>query len=135
MSSLLKETTGKSIGHKLPSLDADNNVNRTVKFGVTDVQSPAYASAIAIVTVHKKTIVKVSVTGGLALTIGTSPDAEAGDELNIQIANDGTARTVTFGSGFMSAGNLVGTINKTASVNFVHNGTLFVEESRATGLA
>ena len=127
----IKTTTGKSIDFKLPTLDADNAVNRVVKFPVTDVQTIGSAASVAITCVHKKTIANIAVAQAMTVSVATSPDAEAGDELVLVLANDGTSRTVTFGGGLTApGGNLVGVVSTSATVSFVHNGTGFVEVSR-----
>ena len=50
------------------------------------------------------------------------------------IANDSTPRTITFGTGFRSAGALVGTANKAAVLGFISEGNSFFEVSRLTNL-
>lgn len=50
------------------------------------------------------------------------------------LANDASARTITFGTNILAGGNLVGTINKTAIVEFISDGTTLYEVARKTGL-
>lgn len=132
----LDTRTGKSIDFKLPTDSANNAENRKVKFPVTDVQTKASAAAVAITVVHKKTIANITVDAAMTVSVETSPDAEAGDELVLVLANGATTgRVVTFGTGLVApAGTLTGQPNKTSSIAFVHNGTSFVETGRSVAI-
>lgn len=130
---LIDGRTGKSFSHKLPTLEADNAVNRTFKFPFTDVQTSASAATINITVVHKKTIVNQTVNAAMTINIATSPDAEAGDELILNLINGATTgRVVTFGTGLTApAGTITGTPDVTSIIAFVHNGTGFIETGRS----
>ncbi len=128
----LNTNTGKSIDFKLPTADADNAENRKVKFPITDVQTKPTNTTVVVTCVHKKTIVNIDVEQDMTVKGFTSPDSEAGDELVLCLANDGTPRTVTLSGELMApGGNVVGTASVTSTVSFVHNGGKFIEVSRS----
>jgi hypothetical protein len=59
----------------------------------------------------------------------------AGQRATFIITDDATGgHVVTFGTNFKSNGTLTGTASKTATVDFVYNGTNWYEVSRTTGL-
>lgn len=129
----LDERTGKSIDFKLPVLAAYNNMNRLVKFPVTDVQTKSSDFIVSVTTVHKTTIVNIAVENAMVVNHATSPEAEAGDELILVLTNDaGASRSVAFGTGLTAPGGVItGTVNTSATIRFVHNGVGFIEVSRA----
>lgn len=68
--------------------------------------------------------VQINATGGTA-----------GQTVTFIITDDATGgHVVTFGTNFKPNGTLTGTANKTATVQFVYNGTYWYEVSRTTGL-
>lgn len=72
---------------------------------------------------------------GEAETISISGAHLAGDMLTLLIANDGTlGRNITFGTGFVSSGIVLGVISKKSCVDFVSDGTKFYEKSRTVGI-
>jgi hypothetical protein len=103
----------------------------TIKFpfGNADVQTKAKAAVISISVANTSTIVTVAQLDAAA-TINLDIDSEtpAGSELTIITESDGTARTVTFGTGFTSKA-LSGTISKKNASLFVYNGSTFINVS------
>lgn len=67
----------------------------------------------------------------LAISSGTQ---RSGQTVVCILPNDGTIRTVTFSTGFMSKGVLTGQASKTAIVTFISNSTTYFEQSRTEGL-
>lgn len=94
------------------------------------VITKAYAATISIDPAEGN-VFKISLTGDATINLESS---NAPGEIRFIFVNDGTVRTVTFGTGFTDSGNLVGTANKTAVVSFVSDGTTYYEVSRTTGL-
>ena len=74
-------------------------------------------------------------TAGQNESVVISGSHVLGQQLVCLIANDATLpRTITFSTGFLSLGTIIGTTSKTASIKFVSNGTNFIEISRTLGL-
>lgn len=106
----------------------EDNTGRNI---TTEYQAPAYAASIALKLSAAKTYVKVAqLTGALTLTAETTRP-QIGDELTILFNADGTARTVTFSTGFSPSATLVVAISKQASATFCFDGVSWVETGRA----
>lgn len=107
------------------------NEDNTGRIITTDYQAPAYAASIALKLYAAKTYVKVAqLTGALSMTAETTRP-QIGDELTILFNADGTARTVTFSTGFSPSATLVVAISKQASATFCFDGVSWVETGRA----
>lgn len=65
-------------------------------------------------------------TAGENETINLTGTFTAGKTIALLITNDGTARTITFGTGFRTYPAQVGIVNKQMLVNFESDGTAFV---------
>lgn len=89
--------------------------------GKADVQSPAYAAAIAVDITNRKTLLKLALTGNATLNLTIDAEisraSSAGAQLQIEVTSDGTARTLTLGAG-IDGPNIVGVISKTFSQGF-----------------
>lgn len=101
--------------------------SRDVKFPVVNVQTIATDDAIAITAKYQHEICNVAVGEAMTITLHADSTVQAGDLVTFNLANDGTQRVVTFGTGFNASGTVTGTINKTISITFKHNGTAFIE--------
>jgi len=95
------------------------------KIGSATAETLAYAATIEINPSESKTIATVALTGNATLNIGATATPQVGDELIVKASSDGTARNLTFGTGF-TAPALAGVINKTKVQTFVYDGTGFV---------
>ena len=101
------------------------------KRATREIQRPAYAATLAVDLGADETyLIPAQLTGAMTIN-ATITEAEAGDQLTVIVNADGTARTVTFGTG-LNAAAIVAAINLKAAVNFVHDGTEFVEVGRYT---
>jgi len=118
-----------------------NTENTYVAFQQDVQDAIAYAASIALATKANaaKTIFRIAqLTGALTLTIGvgssTTPPM-VGDIVQIFFSTDATGRVVTFSTGFASAGTLTLTASagKKAFIEFVFDGTSWVETGRAIG--
>src|SRR4029079_12127229 len=70
-----------------------------------------------------------------ATTINISGVPLDGTELIMIISNDGLlGRLITFGTGLLSAGTLLGIVSKKSIVTFIADGGTFIEKSRSVGL-
>lgn len=67
-------------------------------------------------------------------TVNASGTQKAGQNMHLVIECDGTARTITFGTGFRANGKCVLTINKGDVLHFVSNGTDWCEVSRTKAI-
>jgi hypothetical protein len=85
----------------------------------------AEAAVIELNVSESKSVVSLSITGAVTLNLSADAKPSIGDELILQVANDATIRTLTFGTG-ITAPNLVGVANKTKVQSFVYDGTAFV---------
>jgi hypothetical protein len=93
----------------------------------------SYASTITLdVTkgnVHKTTT--VNATGNATINASAGGVAGESQQMTIVITNDATSgKTITFGTNFSSAGTLVGTTSKTATITFVSDGVTWYETGR-----
>jgi hypothetical protein len=73
------------------------------------------------------TIQKLTLTGDVTLNLTLSSELRVGAHYELWISSDGTARTVTLGTGFNAALAIQGVINKTVKVLFTYDGTSFSE--------
>ena len=125
-------TTNKQYDFSGPS---DNETsNRNCKFPLTVGSTVTYGATINdTVGMHKRSIRSVALTGDATINIAAASGEtiEIGDEVMYKLANDGTQRTVTFGTGFKASGTVAGTINKTINITFVYDGSNFVEQCRS----
>lgn len=94
-------------------------------FGPADVQAPEYAGTLALTITNQKTIVDVDLTGACTVNLTIDDEVIAGAELLIVASSDGTARTLTPGTGFTGVA-VAGVISKTKSMKFEYNGSTFV---------
>lgn len=115
---------------RYPLITARNQDN-TGRIQTVEYQAPAYAATIALQLSSARTFIKVAqLTGALTMTAETTRP-QIGDELQLLFVADGTARTVTFGTGFSPSATLVVAISKQASASFCFDGTSWVETGRA----
>ena len=100
------------------------------KIGCAVAFTIAFASEMLANVSESRNIITINLTGAGSLDI--SPDAKPviGDEIILKVSSDGTARDLSFGSGF-SAPTLTGVTNKTKTQRFVYDGSKFI----ATGAA
>jgi hypothetical protein len=100
--------------------------NINYPWGNADVQTPAYASTIAITVNDLATIVEpATLTGNVTFTVANTDGILAGAELVIQVACDATPRTITFGTGF-SASAITGVASKKTTCVFKYDGTNWI---------
>lgn len=95
-------------------------------FGPADSQAPAYAATLAVTLTAQYTFLTTAAALSGAMTINLTLDQgiRAGARLFCKFLSDGTARDVTFGTGF-SAPVLAGVISKTKTIELVYDGTSF----------
>jgi cellulase/cellobiase CelA1 len=73
-------------------------------------------------------------TAGETETVNITAGQKAGRVITLMVTNDAVIRTITLGTGIVSAGTIVGTALKTAIVVLQSDGTNFYELSRTLGL-
>lgn len=98
---------------------------KTYEIGSSTLLTPAYAAAIEVELSESRTIIDLSLTGDATLNSSADSKPSIGDEVIVKAASDGTARDVTFGTGFTGP-VLAGVISKTKTQAFVYDGTSFV---------
>lgn len=104
--------------------DKNNDVN---------VYTPEYASAVEY-RPSVSNILELTTVNAIGDCTITAKTGKIGSFFVI-IHNDATlAKTITFGTGFSVTSTLVGTVSKTAIVEFLSNGTTLYEVNRKTGL-
>lgn len=102
--------------------------NPKYPFGPADVRSVAPGATVNLSVSNSKTIVNLGeLSAAMTLNAVIDEDLEAGAELHITAKSDGTARNITFGTGFTSPA-LSGTISKTKVASFVYNGATFLPQ-------
>ncbi len=102
-------------------------------FGASDTQTPAYAATLAVTITNQITFLSLAaaMTGALTLNLTIDSQVKKNAKLVCEFLSDGTARTVTFGTG-MAVGTMAGVISKTKMIEFVYDGTIFVPLSSGT---
>ena len=125
--SKLNKGTGITADFTLPTAYA---TSKTSKFPVWDSSSSADAATVNLVPIYKNEVIAQAVGQAMTINIATT-NAELGDLYVIKLANDGTQRTVTFGTGVKPSGTVVGTISKTINVTLMFDGTNWVEIARS----
>lgn len=90
----------------------------------------AYATEMKAKVSESRSIISINLTGAGELSLDTESKPQVGDEVILKVSSDGTARDLTFGTGF-TAPTLAGVISKTKVQSFVYDGTSFI----ATGTA
>jgi hypothetical protein len=105
-----------------------DNTGRVITY---DLQTPAFASTIAIATTYQNTSVQVGLlTGACKVTIATA-NAQIGDSCSLYFTST-AGETVTFGAGFLvSAATLVVAATGTGYFRAVFNGTYWAETDRS----
>lgn len=89
-------------------------------------QTLTYAASVALKVDNSVSFFSVAMTGALTLTIDSASKALVpGTVIHIKGSSDGTARTITFSTGF-TAPALAGTIDKTKVQSFIYNGSTFL---------
>jgi hypothetical protein len=117
----------------IQGLSYDRVIGLQTKYMVRGVDTTSYATETVFDSSKSafKKIRTVSANANFNMTNG----GKAGQELYMQIDNDTTAnRTITFGGKFKVSGTLTGSTNATAMLQFISNGTNFMEVSRVTGI-
>lgn len=105
-------------------------MSKTFKIGSSTAVALAYAASIEINPTESRTIATVDLTGNATLDLGADAKPQVGDELIVKASSDGTARDLTFGTGF-TAPVLAGTINKTKVISLVYDGSTFIASGAA----
>lgn len=106
------------------------NQDNTLRTATQDAQDIAYAATIAIVPKESENLYRVAQLTGAATINATVSGMYIGDKVRVLLSSDATARVVTFGTNFLSAGTISVTGTKTAFVDFIFNGTNLQEMGR-----
>jgi hypothetical protein len=102
-------------------------------FTVRGVDTTTY-SAETVFDSSKSAFKKIRTVGANA-NFNMTTGGKGGQELYLQIDNDTDAnRTIVFGGKFKVSGSLAGSTNATAMLQFISNGSNFMEVSRVTGI-
>ena len=108
------------------------NQDNTYSVVTRDNQYPAFASTYNVETYADITTIQPALlTGAVTVNIDTTY-CQIGDTVEFLFKNDGTSRTVTFGTGCaVSASTLVTVAGKYGSIKFKYFGDLWVELGRS----
>lgn len=94
--------------------------------GEADVQTPAYSATLAVTITDQLTFLTPgTMTGAMTINLTVTSTVRKGAMIVLRATSDGTARTITFGTGFTS-NTLAGTISKTNQQLFVYDGSTFI---------
>ncbi len=115
--------------------DTDRSRDVTARRFIASMETMTYANAVTLETTagdfHKTT---TSNAVGNA-TINAATGGLPGQHMWIIIANDlVNSKTITFGANFRSSGTLVGTAGKSATIQFISDGTVWYEVARTTNI-
>lgn len=96
-------------------------------FGAASVQAPAYAATLAVNIDNASTVLDLgTLTGATTVNLTIGANVPDGATLVLRAKSDGTARTVTLGTGFLGLA-ITGVINKAKTCLFVKQGAVFVQ--------
>lgn len=104
-------------------------MERIVKFpfGKADLKSEDYDSAIDVDVLNMETLLEIGeLTGDLTLNLKVNHQVDAGANLTVIAVADGTARTLTFGTGIEAKAHSV-TASKKFAYTFKYDGQTFVQ--------
>ena len=99
-------------------------------FGYSTALTIAYAAAMEAEVSDTRNIISIDLTGNGELSLAATSKPTLGDEIFLKVSSDGTARDLTFGSGFI-APTLAGVINKTKVLHLVYDGANFIAAGAA----
>ncbi len=103
-----------------------------VLFPVSDVQEPDAAAILAVNVNEMKTILKPGTMGAnMTINLTIDPQVTPGAILVMKLTSDGTARSVTFGTG-LEGDALAGSADTTKYVSFIYDGSKFIPMSSLT---
>lgn len=104
--------------------------NINYPFGDADVQTPAAAASLDLVIKNQLTHVECSsaMAAGMTVNFTVTPGVKRGAVVRLKAASDGTARTITPGTGAVGTVE-AGVISKTKTLIFEYNGTAFELQS------
>lgn len=83
-----------------------------------EIQKPTYAATLELVTSTEDTSVDITLTGDLTMNATSVTGAFAFDIVTFQFSNDGSQRTVTFGTNFITNATVVVAASKYANISF-----------------
>jgi len=126
MGTFINLNNNASYNFKAPTIDADADGKIEVVFPTHEGQAPTAGATIAVNINRQVTTIDLGELAAAAtLNATVSSDVERGAIIHVKALSDGTARTVTFGTGFTSPA-LAGTISKTKVQSFIYDGTTFL---------
>lgn len=103
-----------------------------VLFPVSDVQEPDAADTLAVNVNEMKTILKPGIMAAdMTINLTIDDQVTPGAILVMKLTSDGTARTVTFGTG-LEGDALAGSVSTTKYVSFIYDGSNFIPMSALT---
>jgi hypothetical protein len=126
-------STGSGTSASAPQADQRGDIRGRRLIGAMDTMPYAAAIALEVTAgdLHKTTTAN---TAGNA-TINASTGGLPGQHMWIVISNDQiSAKTISFGSNLRSTGALTGAPGKSATIQFVSDGTVWYEVGRTQGL-
>jgi hypothetical protein len=122
----LDTTQNSSYNFKAPSIAADADQKIEVTFPTAEKQVVTAAATTAIAINRTVTVIDLGeLAAAMTLNATISDDVEVGAIIHIKALSDGTARAITFGTGF-TAPALAGVISKTKVQSFIFDGTSFL---------
>lgn len=107
-------------GYRYAILPGQNNAN---VMPLREIKSLVYAATISIAPTQEITKYELALTGDATIN-ATKTASFATDELTIVMTADASARTVTFGTDFATAGTVTAAANKYAVISFMYSSAL-----------
>ncbi|RWX00920.1 hypothetical protein [Flavobacterium cerinum] len=84
-----------------------------------------YAASMSANVTESRNVISIAMTGAGTLSLSGDAQPVIGDEIILKVTSDGTARDLTFSTGF-TAPVLAGVISKTKVQTFVYDGASFI---------
>ena len=100
-------------------------------FGPADIQTPTFASTIELTIENSVTVVQLTVTAAVTFSLATITQGfahNAGDTITFTLVDDGSASTVTWGTGLTAVASAL-VASKTLNVTFIYDGANYVANS------
>jgi hypothetical protein len=104
-------------------------------YAFKQIETPSGTSTVSLPVSHDMVLQVFNWTTSQNQTVDISGTFPAGKKIMVIVENDAVlSRVITFGSGFKSTGVVTGIVSRQSVLQFVSDGTHFVELSRTLGI-
>ncbi len=126
--------TNASYNFVAPKIDADANRKIEVVFPTSEVQTVEATATTEVIIERLTTLIDLGeLSSNCTLNAIIGEDIPVGANLTVKAKSDTTARTITWGSGFVASA-MSGTSNKTKVQSFIYDGEVFIAKGASAQL-